>query len=44
VSVSYDFNTVAQDFDGWGTYKLTLFGQQFITMAKLVSMGGMVVW
>lgn len=44
LSVSYDFGTVANDFNGWGTYKLTAFGQQFITIAKMVSMGGMVVW
>ncbi|MDQ0202483.1 DUF4054 domain-containing protein [Pectinatus haikarae] len=44
LSVSYDFSIVAGDFDGWGTYKQTGFGQQFITLAKTVSMGGMVVW
>lgn len=44
LSVGYDFGTVAKDFDGWGTYKQTAFGQQFITFAKMVGMGGMVVW
>ena len=44
LSVSYDFSLVAGDMDGWGTYKLTAFGQQLITLMKLYSMGGMVVW
>ena len=44
LSVSYDFSAVANDFEGWGTYKLTLFGQQFITLARLACKGGMVVW
>lgn len=44
LSVSYNFDTVAKDFDGWGTYKQTAFGQQFITIAKMAGMGGMVVW
>ena len=44
LSVSYDFSTVANDFDGWGTYKQTEFGQQFITLAKTISLGGMCVW
>lgn len=44
LSVSYDFNTVAKDFDGWGTYKQTAYGQQLISIARIVGMGGMVVW
>lgn len=44
LSVSYDFSIVVGDFNGWGTYKQTAFGQQFITLAKTVSIGGMVVW
>ncbi len=44
LSVSYDFSMMAGDFDGWGTYKYTAFGQQFITIARLVSAGGMCVW
>ena len=45
LSVSYDFSLIASgDFDGWGTYKLTSFGQQFITLARCYSLGGMVVW
>jgi hypothetical protein len=45
LSVSYDFSVISgQEFAGWGTYKLTAFGQQFITLARMYSMGGMVVW
>ena len=44
LSVSYDFSVVANDFDGWGTYKNTMYGQQLITLAKQVSIGGMCVW
>lgn len=44
LSVSYDFSLVTGDMDGWGTYKLTAYGQQLITLMKLYSMGGMVVW
>ena len=45
LSVSYDFSVVTgSDFDGWGTYKLTIYGQQFITLAKAYSLGGMMVW
>lgn len=45
LSISYDFSIIqGQEFAGWGTYKLTAFGQQFITMARMFSMGGMVVW
>ena len=44
LSVSYDFSIVSNDFDGWGTYKYTAYGQQFVSIAKLVSMGGMTVW
>ncbi|WP_367318054.1 DUF4054 domain-containing protein [Acidaminococcus fermentans] len=32
LSVSYDFSQVASDFNGWGTYKLTVYGQQFVTI------------
>lgn len=44
LSVSYDFGAVANDMNGWGTYKLTTFGQQFVTLAKMHAMGGMLVW
>lgn len=45
LSVSYDFSVISgSDFSGWGTYKYTLYGQQFITIAKMLSIGGMTVW
>lgn len=44
LSVSYDFGSVTQDMNGWGTYKLTAYGLQFVTLAKLYSAGGMMVW
>ena len=44
ISVSYDFGSVNEDFAGWGTYKLTAYGQQFVTVARMYAVGGMVVW
>ena len=44
LSISYDFSLVMGDMDGWGTYKMTAFGQQLVTIAKMYGMGGMVVW
>lgn len=44
LSVSYDFSLVSGDMNGWGTYKMTAFGQQLVTFSKMYSMGGMVVW
>jgi hypothetical protein len=44
ISVSYDFGSVSEDFAGWGTYKLTAYGQQFVTMARTFALGGMVAW
>jgi len=44
ISVSYDFGSVNEDFAGWGTYKLTAYGQQFVTFARMYAAGGMVVW
>lgn len=44
ISVSYDFSSIQEDFAGWGAYKLTAFGQQFVTLARVYAMGGMVVW
>jgi len=35
LSAGYDFSMFANDFQGWGTYGLTLYGQQFVTMAKM---------
>jgi hypothetical protein len=44
VSVSMDYNTIAQDLDGWAAWKLTIYGQQLATIGKLVGMGGMYVY
>ncbi|RGX53204.1 DUF4054 domain-containing protein [Anaerotruncus sp. AF02-27] len=44
VSQSIDYSTAAADLDGWAAWKLTAYGQQFATMAKLVGMGGAVIW
>ena len=44
ISVSYDFGSINEDFAGWGTYKLTSYGQQFVTLARMHAVGGMVVW
>ncbi len=44
VSTSMDYNTVAQDLDGWAAWKSTTYGQQLATMAKLFGKGGMMVW
>lgn len=44
ISVSYDFGSINEDFAGWGTYKLTAYGQQFVTLARMYAIGGMVVW
>ena len=43
LSVSYDFASFTDDFQGWGSYKQTAFGQQFITLAKMHTLGGMYV-
>ena len=44
VSVSTDYNAIAQDLDGWAAWKLTLFGQQLATTGKMVGKGGMYVY
>jgi hypothetical protein len=44
VSAGYDFSAIVQDLDGWAAWKLTIYGQQLATIARLVGKGGMVVW
>lgn len=44
VSVSIDYNLIAQDLNGWAAWKLTIYGQQLATIGKLVGKGGMYVW
>lgn len=44
VSVSYDFSLAISDIDKWGNFNLTLFGNQFVSIAKLMAKGGMYIW
>lgn len=44
LSKSYDYGSINDDLVGVGTWKLTLFGQQFATMAKLIGKGGSYIW
>jgi hypothetical protein len=44
VSVSTDYNAIAQDLDGWAMWKTTVYGQQLATFGKLVGKGGMYVY
>lgn len=41
LSISYDFMDVANDFSGYGSYKLTAYGQQLITLTSMYGKGGM---
>ena len=41
VSVSYDFSLAMQNVEGWGQFNLTTFGNQFVSISKLMSKGGM---
>ena len=44
VSYSMDTSMLSQDLAGWAAFKLTTFGVQFATFAKLVGKGGVYVW
>lgn len=44
VSVSYDVSSVLTELDGWGSYKLTEYGIQLLTLARLLGKGGMYVF
>lgn len=41
LSVSYTFMGLEIDFNGYGTWKLTKYGQQLVTMAKMYGVAGM---
>ena len=41
LSISYDFMGVAEDFRGYGTWKLTIYGQQLVTLTKPYGRVGM---
>ena len=42
LSESYD--NIVKDISGWGAWKLTQFGQQLLTMGRLIGMGGVYVY
>lgn len=44
LSIGYDFSTALEGLDGWAAWKLTSFGVQFATIAKVIGKGGMYVW
>lgn len=44
VSVSTDYTMVAQDLEGWASWKLTTYGQQLATIGRVVGKGGMYVY
>lgn len=41
LSISYDLLGTTDDFSGYGTWKLTMYGQQLITLTKIYGHGGM---
>lgn len=43
VSVSTDYSTLAASLSSWAAFNLTVYGQQFATIGKMVGMGGMMV-
>jgi hypothetical protein len=44
VSAGIDYSSVANDLQGWAAWKLTIYGQQLATMAKLYGKGGMYIY
>ncbi len=47
LSVSYDPNLAGRDtptMAGWGAFHLTAYGQQFVTLARIVGLGGMYIY
>lgn len=44
LSLSYDFSSILSDLDGWGAWKLTLYGQQLVTLAKPLGRIGSYIW
>lgn len=44
VSVSYDFQTIAQGINGWASWKLTTYGIQFATIGRIAGKGGMGIY
>lgn len=44
LSKSYEYGSINDDLDGYADFKLTVFGQQFTRMAKLMGKGGSLIW
>lgn len=44
VSVSYDYSLAISDVDKWGNFSLTIYGNQFVNLAKMIGKGGMYIW
>lgn len=44
VSVSYDPNVVTDDLEGWAQWKLTAYGIQYASLAKLLGKAGSYIW
>lgn len=42
-SISYDNSSITAGMEKWGEWNATQYGQQLVTMARLVGMGGMYV-
>lgn len=44
VSVSYDFGPIMEDLKGYAQWKLTTYGIQFASFAKMIGKGGVYIW
>ena len=44
ISVSLDVSQATNDLTGWAAWKLTTYGIQFVTFARLIGKGGMYVY
>lgn len=44
VSYSMDMSALSQDLAGWAAFRLTAYGVQFSSIARLVGKGGIYVW
>ena len=44
MSVSYDLGSFTSEFDGWGTFKQTIFGQQYAHFLQMMGGFFILVW
>ena len=44
MSVSYDLGSFTNEFDGWGTFKQTIFGQQYVHFLQMMGGFFVLVW